>query len=470
VAEIRSYGSPSFNFNFTTKIIEVPSPANAAVQDIWNAIVKASADIQSMDDEEIATISGKEALGGGQFVGITLSLINGWRLQFEAQGGPDWVRRTVSGGNVVTSQADQAPAGGPAVGDADDPIAPSAYVTATIAQSVSGTLSDRQDIDNKYLIESQRNSHQATGESYYWDPVNGDDSNDGQTPTTARATFTSIHDDLVSDSHHDVVFIVPGNASGQTIATENITISKRFTFLRGPGYDFRLQPSNQSVNTITISAEGVEVHGFEVVGPSTAGCAIEVDSATDYRISRMQTHGGDCAVWVHDSQTTFGHGRITQLFAHHTGDHGILIEDSIQWEIEDVTIHDAGGSGIYIDAATPLQQDSYIRSVRCFSNTGYGIAIATSNVSDILVSNPALSGNTAGRLLDNGTNTTFSDDSERIRQVHLESFGRWALDKAAGTLTLYDDDGVTALQVFNLLDENGTQVTDGQNIYERSPV
>ena len=470
MAEIRPYGSPSFDFNFTLKILQVPITADfAVIQDLWNAIVKASADLQSMDDEEIATISGKEPLGGGQFVGITLSLINGWRVQFAPRPGPDFVTVTVSGGNLVTSEADQAPAGGPTVGAATNPIAPAAFVTVTIAQSVSGTLSDRQDIDNKYLIESQRKSHQANGDSYYWDPVNGDDSKDGQTPSTARATFTSIHDDLVQDSHHDVIFAIPGDPNAITVATENIVISKRFTFLRGPGFDFQIDPASQTADTIEITADGVEVHGIRVTGPSTSGEGIHINGVKDFRIASFTIDGGRYGIYVNGA--VGGNGRITSGFVLNTSDDGIHVEDSTQWEVEDVTVHDCGGDGLSVSAPSgALEQDAFVKNVRCFGNVGYGINIEDANVEDVLISNPALAGNTAGRLQDLGTNTTFSDDSERIRQIHVVETGRWEHNKAAGKLYLYDDDGVTVLAEFDLLDDLGAANTTGENIFERVPV
>lgn len=45
---------------------------------------------------------------------------------------------------------------------------------------------------------------------------------------------------------------------------------------------------------------------------------------------------------------------------------------------------------------------------------------------------------------------------------------RTRVDPVAKTLTIYDDDGTTILQVFNLLDENGNPSADC--VYERNPV
>lgn len=141
MAEIRPYGSPSFDFNFTLKILQIPdTETSATIQDLWNAIIIAHADLRSMDDDEIATISGKEDLGGGVSVGLTISFINGWRIQAAPRAGPDFVLVTVSGGNTVTSEADQAPAGGPGIpAAATNPIAPANFTNIIISQSSSAT-------------------------------------------------------------------------------------------------------------------------------------------------------------------------------------------------------------------------------------------------------------------------------------------------------------------------------------------
>jgi len=42
------------------------------------------------------------------------------------------------------------------------------------------------------------------------------------------------------------------------------------------------------------------------------------------------------------------------------------------------------------------------------------------------------------------------------------------VDPVANTLTIYDDDGISILQVFNLYDDTGTP--NSECVYERRPV
>ena len=53
-----------------------------------------------MDIYKIADASGKEDLGGGLFVGITLKLIN-WTLKFEDRAGPTTILCDVGAGNLL---------------------------------------------------------------------------------------------------------------------------------------------------------------------------------------------------------------------------------------------------------------------------------------------------------------------------------------------------------------------------------
>jgi len=63
-----------------------------------------------------------------------------------------------------------------------------------------------------------------------------------------------------------------------------------------------------------------------------------------------------------------------------------------------------------------------------------------------------------GKILD-----TIDDNVALIKKIEGN---RWRIDTSAKTLTIYDDDGVTPIKVFNLKDETGTASTD--RVYERT--
>ena len=122
---------PTFTLNKVTRIIEVASPdTEVTIQQLINAIRNWEDELVNIETAKIADASGKEDLGGGLQVGITLKLLN-WRLKFEDRSGPDWVGCGVTGGNLVAVDANNQPM---------NPIQPAAYVTVTVAKAVSAAI------------------------------------------------------------------------------------------------------------------------------------------------------------------------------------------------------------------------------------------------------------------------------------------------------------------------------------------
>jgi hypothetical protein len=83
-----------------------------------------------LDEPYILDASGKEDLGGGVAVGITVILRNA-RVQFEARLGPTYVQCIVSGGNLVATTL---------LGASMSPVEPSDFTQVVISQSSSATI------------------------------------------------------------------------------------------------------------------------------------------------------------------------------------------------------------------------------------------------------------------------------------------------------------------------------------------
>lgn len=261
-------------------------------------------------------------------------------------------------------------------------------------------------LNTNQLIESQRGTHTVTGDIYYWDPENGNDSNDGLTKATARATFQSIHDNLVTDNNHDVIMAIAGNASGATVTTEKFTISKNYTFLRGPGRDFKII-ADASGDVVTITGTGVEVSGV-VVQTHTAGTGIAIN-----------VNGGDFAnihnVWVEFSRshgiqlkdTSYSIVKDVIIFnAGDTSGHGIMLDGSgvvtTQHNlIHDVSIHDCGNDGVHLKGAMCEHNSVYggNAGTHIYNNGGWGIIDnGTAVSSHVLGPNLAAHDNTSGDI------------------------------------------------------------------------
>ena len=109
------------------------------IQQLINAIRVYEGLSQNMEIASIAFASGKDDLGGGLLVGITLRLLN-WKLKFQDRSGPDYILCNVSGGNLAAVDANNVSV---------NPIQPSAYVTVTKTSSTSAAISRISEIETK---------------------------------------------------------------------------------------------------------------------------------------------------------------------------------------------------------------------------------------------------------------------------------------------------------------------------------
>lgn len=130
-------------FDDVNKLIEVPSPdTEITMQTLYNACKVYEAEAPNLEEAQVCKASGKEPLGGGVLVGITLTLVNGWRLKFEDRPGPTTIVCDVTGGNLV-GQIEGPDDPSPTF---QNPIAPATFVTVTKTSSSSATQSESEDI------------------------------------------------------------------------------------------------------------------------------------------------------------------------------------------------------------------------------------------------------------------------------------------------------------------------------------
>jgi hypothetical protein len=101
------------------------------IQEIVNAARGFEDRPEMMGQPIIASIatSGKNDLGGGLQVGITLTLENDWRLYATPRAGPSWTEIVVRGGNLVASNS-----------FSNNPIENTAFNNWQIRQAVSAAI------------------------------------------------------------------------------------------------------------------------------------------------------------------------------------------------------------------------------------------------------------------------------------------------------------------------------------------
>jgi hypothetical protein len=114
----------ALSFDHTTRLINIQSPQDTLnCQDLIDAIREEEASERGILYAPIATASGKEDLGNGVYVGMTVNLLSPWQVKFWEG---NYIAK-IAGGNLV----------GGIIGD---PVAYSAGVQVLLIQSAASTV------------------------------------------------------------------------------------------------------------------------------------------------------------------------------------------------------------------------------------------------------------------------------------------------------------------------------------------
>lgn len=128
----------TITFDPINRLIIIEAPATeVTIQELINAIRDWEDEQSSMGYPHIVEGSGKENLGGGVLVGITLKLLN-WRVKFADRAGPDWIVCNIRGGNLVAVDEN---------GESMYVVASASYVTVSLTSSSSATLLEEETLE-----------------------------------------------------------------------------------------------------------------------------------------------------------------------------------------------------------------------------------------------------------------------------------------------------------------------------------
>lgn len=221
----------ALTFDKVNKIITLLSPdTEIAIQDLLNSIREWEDELTSMDVPIVAFCAGKESLGGGVVVGLTLTLLNDWQLAFEARTGPDYIQCKVSGGNIVAVNV-------------NGPIYPTAFTQVLITASSSATQSDLKAIQ-----------YASYGGGVTIDVVNGESGTDYPIGTL-EYPVNNLTDALIIDSNRFNKFYLKSDM----VVSEAVDISGYL--VEGIGHINLLTTIEPAVNV-----EGVIAYNFTVTG------------------------------------------------------------------------------------------------------------------------------------------------------------------------------------------------------------
>lgn len=238
---------------------------------------------------------------------------------------------------------------------------------------------DAYHIDNVLrLIESQRGHHTATGNIFYWDPIGGNDANDGLSSGTAKLTWGGVSgvNSLVMANNHDVVIVIPGEPGGTTVITEQWVADKEYTLIRAPGRDVVCRPTATTGETVSIEAEGCELSGMRIETAATGDGEALVITA-DFCF----VHD----IWVEMSQgdgirlQNVSHATLVDIMVRNCAGNGVVFRGTTQDckynMLSDALIIDNGGDGVLFTGVNC--QQNYVwggeEGVSIMSNGGWGI-------------------------------------------------------------------------------------------------
>lgn len=264
---------------------------------------------------------------------------------------------------------------------------------------------------NADLTESHRSHHTWQGNFFYVDPVGGATHGSGARGgrNDPYLTIQDCHDNAVTDSNHDIIFLIAGHGSTTTTHTvaATTTISKRYVFIRGPGRDFIITRTGAG-DTLAISADGVEISGVQIGTAATgSGDGIDITDADFVHVRDcwfLDTQGdgvhilkgSNCSVMdCHFKGTGVGG---TGQGVHISGSGGSSDDNTIRRNHFDST----AGDSILIEQGTT--NDTTIADNQIHDSSGWAINIGGSSARAFIHSN-VFGNNASGNITDAGSNT-----------------------------------------------------------------
>ena len=230
------------------------------------------------------------------------------------------------------------------------------------------------------VIESQRGTHTGMVNVFYWDSVNGNDSNSGLDPLDAKLTYDHLGGSgahsLLTESNHDILIVLPGASAGPTTISEYVELDTRYTFMRGPGRDVFFD-GNGAATVLKVSAEGCELSGIRV-NTSLVGSQDAITVTGDFAfihniwIDYSRGHG----IFIDNANHCLIKDFLIEDAAQGGTGHGINIDGSgagaIRNFISEGTIINCNGDGIHVKGGGSLHNFIYGKTI-IHGNSGYGV-------------------------------------------------------------------------------------------------
>lgn len=417
----------TIDWSLSPRIITVSKDGAASeaisLQDLVDTLRYFEHQAYNMGYQYILDSYGKQALGGGVKVGITLVLKNA-KLAFEARGGPGFTQCNISGGNLVAVDD---------VGDDMDPVQTTAYTQVIRTSSSSATLQELLDIQ-----------HGAFSGYVTIDAIKGVSGTVYPTGTSRQPVNNLADAKLIAEARGFCCLNIEGGA---------------FTFGATDNIDgYCVYGESPSATTITVmdgcSTINTEFEELELTGAlsgSVRAHHVALASITGFQgtahgciLTGSITLGGTSSDKVHFLECWCGTPEVGVMPQIDMGGDGPTLGIR-QYSGGLDFVNKTGSASVSIDLISGVIKIQSSVTAGKFVVRGVGKIVLNEGTAEVL---------DYGLVV--GDEIRFAKDIEG---------GKWKIDTVAKQMVFYKADNVTEIARFDLFDKDGNPAY--QNVFER---
>lgn len=289
----------------------------------------------------------------------------------------------------------------------------------------------------KRLVTNPGRGHGVFGQVFYWDPLNGNDNNAGN--TTESAVLTWGHIQTITGTDGDVIFLLDSSVDGYIVIDDTIEITKNRLSLRGPGRSVMIKPTGvQTAPTIRITGNDVNLSGFIIETSATTNSqpCISVEGRasviSECWIYRGGTHGVEYLSGDYHLLSKC-HIEKNVLDGVFVNDLNLSNGSPRELDIDRCAIYLNSRDGVRYEAVagpphTSTRLNSIVDSV-IRNNDGVGVNIGA-NVWKTLIRGSVTIQKNGTDIVDNGDETTYGDSvqadvtSGKVRPIILPLYSK----------------------------------------------
>lgn len=258
------------DWTVSPRIITILAPsANVSMQDLYDTLRWLENDPANMDNDSIVSGSGKENLGGGVFVGLTVTLKNA-QLAFENRPGPTFVQCNATGGNLVAVDIN---------GDIMEPIYPTSYTQVILTSSSSATIQELSAIQ-----------YASYNNGVTIDAVNGTNSAEYPFGTPAYPCKTTANSYAIRQARGFSTIYLKSDLV-LTGIPDGVLSNLKVIGITG------FADTAKTLTIDNILAAGCEANNLVITGSFKPGSVVKAKDCTIENVSNVHLHASNCFIF-----------------------------------------------------------------------------------------------------------------------------------------------------------------------------